>query len=131
MKDETKKWLEYADENLRSAKVLMDNKLFNPSLQNVQQAVEKMLKAVLFESAVKLKKTHSINELVTILGENSLDVEITEDERDLLDSIYLPSKYPLGSVLPDFEPDAQMCRQCIAIAERVRSSAASVLSRNG
>ena len=129
MKDETKKWLEYADENLRSAKVLMDNKLFNPSLQNVQQAVEKMLKALLVESAVKLKKTHSINELVTILGENSLDVEITEDERDLLDSIYLPSRYPLGSVLPDFEPDVQMCRQCIAIAERLRSSVASVLSR--
>jgi len=47
MKDETKKWLDYADENLRSAKLLLDNKLFNPCLQNVQQAVEKMLKAIL------------------------------------------------------------------------------------
>lgn len=36
MKDETKKWLEYADENLRSAKVLLDSKLFNPCLQNVR-----------------------------------------------------------------------------------------------
>jgi len=131
MKDETKKWLEYADDNLCSAKVLMDNKLFNPCLQNVQQAVEKMLKAVLVESAVKLKKTHSINELVTILSENSLDVDITEDERDLLDSIYLPSKYPLGSVLPDFEPDAQICKECIAVAERVRNSVESILSRDG
>lgn len=129
MKDETRKWLEYADDNLCSAKVLMDNKLFNPSLQNVQQAVEKMLKAVLVESALKLKKTHSINELVTFLGKNNLDVDITEDERDLLDSIYLPSKYPLGSVLPDFEPDVQICRQCIAAAERVRSSVASLLAR--
>ena len=41
MKDETKKWLEYADENLRSARLLIDNELFNPCLQNVQQAVEK------------------------------------------------------------------------------------------
>jgi HEPN domain-containing protein len=41
MKDETKKWLEYADENLRSAGLLLGSDLFNPYLQNVQQAVEK------------------------------------------------------------------------------------------
>ncbi len=130
MKDETKKWLDYADENLRSAKLLFDNELFNPCLQNVQQAVEKMLKAVLVELATKLKKTHSINELVTILAEHSLNIDITEDDCDLLDSIYLPSKYPLGSILPDFEPDTQTCSQCIAVADRVRDSVASLLSRN-
>ena len=130
MKDETKKWLDYADENLRSAKLLFDNELFNPCLQNVQQAVEKMLKAVLVELATKLKKTHSINELVTILAENGLNIDITEDDCDLLDSIYLPSKYPLGSILPDFEPDMQTCRQCIVVADRVRDSVASLLSRD-
>ncbi len=128
MKDETKKWLEYADENFRSARLLLDSELFNPCLQNVQQAVEKMLKAVLVELATKLKKTHSINELVTILAENGLKVDITEDERDLLDSIYLPSKYPLGSILPDFEPDLQTCRKCVALAERVWDSVTNLLS---
>ena len=98
-------------------------------MQNVQQAVEKMLKAVLVESAAKLKRTHSINELVAGLAQNSVNVDITEDECDLLDSIYLPSKYPLGSVLPDFEPDLQTCRQCIATAERVRNSVTSLLAR--
>jgi len=130
MKDETKKWLDYADENLRSAKLLLDNKLFNPCLQNVQQGVEKMLKALLVELAIKIKKTHSINELAAILAENDLNVDITEDEQDLLDSIYLPSKYPLGSVLPDFEPDAQICKRCIAVAERVRSSVLELLARD-
>lgn len=130
MKDETKKWLDYADENLRSAKLLLDNKLFNPCLQNVQQAVEKMLKAILAELAIKIKRTHSINELVAILAENHLNVDITEDEQDLFDSIYLPSKYPLGSVLPDFEPDGQICKRCIAVAERVRSSVLGLLARD-
>ena len=128
MKDETKKWLEYADENLKSTKVLLDNKLFNPCLQNAQQAVEKMLKAVLVEFSIKFKKTHSINELVMLLAENRLDINMAEEECELLDSIYLPSKYPLGSsILPDFEPDDQTCRNCIAIADRVKESALALL----
>ena len=78
MKDETKKWLEYADENLRSARLLLDSELFNPCLQNVQQAVEKMLKALLMESTKKIKKTHSINELVNILDKHGLNVDMTK-----------------------------------------------------
>ncbi len=128
MKDETKKWLEYADENLRSARLLLDSELFNPCLQNVQQAVEKMLKALLMESTKKIKKTHSINELVNILDKYGLNVDMTEDDCDLLDSIYLPSKYPLGSILPDFEPDLPTCRKCIAVADRVWDSVTSLLS---
>ena len=57
MKDQTKKWLEYADENLQSAKVLLESELFNPCLQNVQQSVEKMLKAVLVELGIKITQT--------------------------------------------------------------------------
>jgi len=128
MKDETKKWLEYADENLRSARLLLDSELFNPCLQNVQQAVEKMLKALMVESTKKIKKTHSINELVNILDKHGLNVDMTEDDCDLLDSIYLPSKYPLGGILPDFEPDLQTCSKCVALAERVWDSVTSLLS---
>ena len=127
MKDETKKWIEYADENLKSAKVLLDNELFNACLQNAQQAVEKMLKAVLVEFSIKFKKTHSTNELVMMLAEKRLDINLAEEERELLDSIYLPSKYPLGSILPDFEPDEQTCENCIGIAERVRESVLALL----
>lgn len=41
MKDETKSWLEYSFENMKSEKVLIENHLYNPCLQNVQQCVEK------------------------------------------------------------------------------------------
>ena len=43
MKDETKQWLNYANENLESSKILLENFLFNPSLQNAQQSIEKNL----------------------------------------------------------------------------------------
>jgi len=88
MKGETRNWLEYAQENLKSAILLLDGDLFNPCLHNSQQAVEKMLKALFVESSLKFKKTHSINELAIALGENGLAVGLAEDECDLLDSIY-------------------------------------------
>lgn len=122
MKDETKQWLKYANENLQSARVLLNSCLFNPCLQNAQQAVEKLLKAVLVEFSIKFTKTHSINELVMLLAANNLDINLTEEECDLLDSIYLPSRYPLGNILPDFEPDDQICKSCLGIMERVKES---------
>jgi HEPN domain-containing protein len=56
MKDETSKWLEYASENLESAHVLLNSGLFNPCLQNAQQAVEKALKSVLVEFLLSSKR---------------------------------------------------------------------------
>lgn len=127
MRDETKRWLEYASENLESARVLLNSRLFNPCLQNAQQAVEKMLKAVLVEFSIKFRKTHSISELAVMLAKKHLKIELAEEECELLDSIYLPSKYPLGSALPDFEPDEQTCKNCIAIAEHVKESVLALL----
>jgi HEPN domain-containing protein len=126
MKDEAKKWLEYADENRAAAELLLHHGLFNPCLQNVQQAVEKMLKALLLESGGEIKKTHSIGELAMLLSERGLSVPLDADECDLLDSIYLPSKYPLGSALPDFEPDQAVCDQCVGIMSRLRQAVAEL-----
>lgn len=105
MKEESKRWLKYAEENLEAATVLLNSHLYNPSLHNVQQSVEKSLKSVFIEYGIKLKKSHSINELKNILTKNNIVLELNDDQCDLLDSIYLPSKYPIASALPDFYPD--------------------------
>lgn len=128
MRNETQKWLEYGEENLASAGVLLDSDLYNPCLQNVQQAVEKLLKALLVESAVKVRKTHSIAELMVALSQLGLSVSLSEDEIDLLDSIYLPSKYPVGSALPNLDPDQAVCERCVGVAQRVRDSVMDLLS---
>ncbi len=103
--------------------------LFNPCLQNLQQAVEKLLKALLIEFYLKFLKTHSINALVASLNDAEVIMDISTEECDFLDSIYLPSKYPLGGVIPDFEPDLNVCKQCIDIAKRVRNSVSFHLSK--
>ena len=45
MKDETNQWLKYANENLESSIILCESFLYNPSLQNSQQSIEKYIKA--------------------------------------------------------------------------------------
>lgn len=127
MKDETKAWLFYADENLKSAKILLESHLYNPSLQNSQQAIEKFLKACFIEKGIKLQKTHTIAILVEKVRELGLHFMINDDEIDLIDSIYLASKYPFGSVLPDFEPDENVCQKCIDIAVGMKNDIESCL----
>lgn len=127
MKEETKIWLDYANENLESAKVLFASHLYNPCLQNIQQAIEKYLKVIFIENSIQLKRTHKIFELISKLKESDILIEINEDEIDLIDSIYLPSKYPVGGALPDFMPDENICKKCIEISQRVRVSAYNYL----
>ena len=131
MKNETKTWLDYAAENLESARILLDSNLFNSCLQNIQQCVEKLLKAVFVELSAKLIKTHSISRLAQVLVDKGVAAHITDDECDLLDTIYLPSKYPIGSVIPDYEPDADICQECMAIAHRVEKSVKVIISKIG
>ncbi|MBN1425918.1 HEPN domain-containing protein [Candidatus Fermentibacteria bacterium] len=123
MSGESLRWLSYAAENLRSAEVLLESGLYNPSLQNAQQAVEKCLKSLLIRHSLEFKRTHSIAGLRALLAEAGVVVDLSDDECDLLDSIYLPSRYPLGSALPDFEPDEELCHRCSEIAERVLNAA--------
>ncbi len=127
MKDETTIWLDYSKENLKSSKVLLESGLYNPCLQNIQQCVEKAMKAILIEKSIKVKKTHSINELRNILDENEIDIELSEDDCDFLDSIYLPSKYPMVSVLPFYEPDEEVCQRGINIAESAIQTAQNII----
>ncbi len=128
MKDETGLWLNYAEENLKAGKLLFDRTLYNPCLQNIQQSIEKTLKALLLETGHIHRKTHSITELVHLLTKQQIIICLTAEDCDLIDSIYLPSKYPLGGILPYFEPDADLCLRCIMLAEAVVSQARTVIA---
>jgi HEPN domain-containing protein len=127
MKEETKNWLTYSEENLEAAKVLLNNKLFNPCLQSIQQSIEKALKSLFIEKEIPFKKTHNILELKTILERNGISLALTEDNCDFLDSIYLPTKYPLGSALPDFYADENICKNSFSLADKVLKEVKSLI----
>lgn len=127
MKNETETWLAYSRENLASAKVLLESNLFNPCLFNVQQCLEKALKSILVEKALGLKRTHSIMELKNTLNNYHIEINISDEECDFMDSLYLPSKYPISSVLPDYEPNHELCSRSISIAKRVLEQAGKIV----
>ncbi len=128
MQEETESWLKYSEENLEAAIVLLKSELYNPCLHNIQQSVEKALKSLFIEKIISFKKTHNIMELKTILVKNGIVIDLTEDECDFLDSIYLPTKYPIGSALPDFYPDKEICKNSITLAERVIKEVKNLIS---
>jgi len=112
-------WFEYAMENLQLGRMAMGSSLLNPALQNAQQEVEKSLKAVWPLKGQTVQKTHYIADLVENLASLGVDAGLSPQECDLLDSIYLPSKYPTGSALPGGFPTADVAARCVQIAERV------------
>jgi HEPN domain-containing protein len=127
MNDEIRLWWEYAEENRKSAEVLLSQSLYNPCIQNAQQAVEKYLKALLIAKGLPIRRTHSINELIRLLKEAEILIPLSREDIDLLDAVYLPSKYPLGSVMPDFIPDDTICRKCLGFLDDVRKTAMAIL----
>jgi HEPN domain-containing protein len=115
-------WFAYADENLAVAELALGNGYLNACLQNAQQAVEKYIKAGLISKNVTFQKTHSIEALNLCLREAGVETELTDEDCELIDTIYIPSKYPTQSVLPDFEPDQQISLQCLKLAKKARES---------
>jgi HEPN domain-containing protein len=131
MKPETQRWLEYAEQDEASVGILLQTHLYNPCLYHAQQAIEKYLKAVMSEREIRIQRIHSIRGLVNIFTEHAVDVDMHDDEIDLIDSIYMPARYPVGSVLPLFEPNQTICEQCLQIVQRIRTWAESTLNDTG
>ena len=119
MSDEAGTWLRYARENLQVAEMTLQAGLLNPCLQNTQQAVEKALKAIRVYRNMPARRTHSIRDLNRDLVIAGISTSLTEEDCELLDSIYVGSKYPLDSVFPDSLPDPAVCRRCVGLAKQV------------
>ena len=131
MKAETQRWLEYAEQDEASAGILWRSHLYNPCLYHAQQAIEKYLKAVMSEREIRIRRIHSIRGLVNTFTAKAIDVALQDDEIDLIDSIYMPARYPVGSVLPLFEPDQAICDQCLRIVRRIHLWAETALADEG
>ena len=82
------------------------------------------------ETDFEFRRTHSMRELVGLLSDLGITLHISNDEMDLMDTIYLPSKYPIYSALPHALPEPEICKDAMKIAEKVRDSICGILKKN-
>src|SRR3990172_4529396 len=94
MKPETREWVEVAESDLRAARVVLEEGLFQQTVFHCQQSIEKLLKAIWTErhGAGTHPRTHNLVKLAKRLR---LDIPAQWGNLivDLTDQI-LPSRYP-------------------------------------
>ena len=98
MKKSTKGWINFASNDLKAAKLILDNndEILNLALFHCQQCLEKIIKAVLENYNLRIPKVHSLEKLYAELpDEFKKSVEIDEEFINLIDDIYISSRYPI------------------------------------
>jgi len=122
MKKGAKVWLDFADRDLQAARLLVDSEyVSNVVLFHAQQCVEKCLKALLEENGVFVPHIHSVVKLNSLVMEEAgISLNLDEDELDLVDAVYIDTRYPSGlGLLPSGFPTREDAREILGIAERV------------
>ena len=113
---EDKRWLQFAKEDMRMAELALEDGVFNQVCFHAQQAVEKMLKALLAEQGRVIPKTHKVIDLVQLLPH----VEFGDLKQDviLLDRFYIPTRYPdaLPGMLPEGLPNKNDAASALSTA---------------
>ncbi len=90
VREEVKKWMDKAEDDLEKAKVLFKNKKYDGTLFYCQQAAEKGLKALLINKKNRIRKIH---DLVELGKEVNLPKNLLEYCKELT-MAYIYSGYP-------------------------------------
>ena len=99
---EAKRWYDQSREDLKSAKILLDNERYYMVCFVSQQIAEKALKSVIYLNKEDLVLGHSIKKLADWAGQYDDTFKELGKEIAILDSYYIPTRYPNG--LPDSIP---------------------------
>lgn len=90
------RWLAKADVDMEVARVLLDQDTIpvHPSAFHVQQAAEKMAKAVLIALRVRPPKTHDVSKLAGLIMPHRADIGHAIAELHELTDWYVLERYP-------------------------------------
>jgi len=134
MKDGAKAWIVFADRDLEAAKGLLENEyVANIVLFHCQQCIEKCLKAILEEHGKQVPKIHSVVRLYRIINETAegIEIRIDEDELNIVDDIYIDTRYPSGlGLLPSGFPTKEVATEVLEIAKRIYDKVFLSLNRD-
>ena len=100
--NEAKRWYDQSQEDLKSAKILLNNKRYYLVCFLCQQIAEKALKSILYLNKEDLVIGHSIKKLADWAGKYDEIFKELGKSIAILDTYYIPTRYPNG--LPDSIP---------------------------
>lgn len=119
MRKEAEAWLRISAEDLQSAEVLFERKLFRMACYHAQQSVEKILKALLADREVDFPRTHNLLDLNNAIKKLGYPALITDEDAVFLNSIYR-ARYPSeAGLLPFGEPLEKDAEQALKTAREV------------
>jgi len=121
------RWLEQAQADLHWARHLNDQGAYYLVCFLAQQAAEKALKAFLYARGEELVLGHSVRQLCQRAAEHDARFQPSLDDWGVLDSYYIPTRYPNG--LPDDIParvyNRQAAEGALALAQAVAAEVES------
>lgn len=127
--EEILNWLYFADEDYQSAKIMLDEEIYNKVCFLCQQAIEKLLKAYLLYNKKEIKRTHKIVDLLREcidLDKKFLDFA---DNAVEIDRYYIPTRYPdaIVGMLPEGLPKKEQAESALEIASKLGNFAKNKL----
>ncbi len=114
-------WLQHASDDLKSAKVLLTEKIYNISCFHSQQAVEKLFKALIAAYDQPIPRTHNLIRLHKICEDLFGDkLEFDDEKLILLNDVYIDSRYPADfGVLPSGQPGEKEANKVYLYAKEI------------
>lgn len=93
--EEARRWLTQAEDELRDARMLLEQTRYYLALYLCQQSAEKALKAFLYFRDQGPLLTHSVTSLIELASQLDSSFEKLSDAKRL-DDYYIPTRYPNG-----------------------------------
>lgn len=119
-------WLAKADDDLRMAKLALSDSppvLWGAAF-HAQQAVEKLLKALLTHHQIEFAKTHAIDYLMDLCVAAEPRTERFREAATKLSDFAVEPRYPF----PRRDPDPDEAREAIQVAEEIRRLVRAILT---
>jgi HEPN domain-containing protein len=117
MRDDVKIWIDEAEENLVTAKLLYEGERFKDVAFYCQQIAEKSLKALQVNKLNRFDKIHDLIRLAQTVGAGK---EIIEDCSALV-GYYADSRYPVTKMVNE-EEAKDLLDKCEGVLEWVKSN---------
>ena len=129
IREEALRWFEEGESDILTAKILLENKKYNPCAFYSQQASEKILKGLL-QAHNEASWGHSVLSLLRSFAQiNDVDISEIEPCAKELDRHYISSRYP--DAYPSGRPEdyytERIAKEALVCARKIKEFAQNLM----